>query len=1000
MANTIKHKRGSGSNPTASDLEVGELAIRTDTGVVFTKKDDNSVAEVAGGVANNSDQSESIGLGPNALDSETSGTENTALGSSAGTAVTTGGSNVFLGRAAGLGLTTGNSNVIIGHDAAEDMTSQSSCVILGRQAGQNTTADSQILIGLNAGRKQSGHAGNIIIGHEALSQQTGTAERITCIGFESQKSNNGGDDNTSVGYHTILNNTTGSGNSAFGSYALRSNTTGTYNVATGYYALYDNTTGEKNVAIGNLALQNNTTGQLNVAIGSEALNNATETYWNIGIGDRALLDCSSGWLNIGIGLKAAENLTSGQRNIVLGESAAPDLTTGDNNICIGKESGDSLTTGDNNIILGLESQPSSATVSNEITLGNSSINSLRIPGLQSGATDGQVLTYSSSNGNITLADASSGSADKITEGNTEAEVVDTGSDGHFKVTTEGTERLRVDSSGRVGIGTDSPEEILHIAAASETVGSRDGVLLQSTSSAAADTGLPIVFTADVGGGFTNYGLASIAGRKETGTVNGSDAAGYLQFATSSTGGSVSEAMRIDSSGHVGIGTTPNDVDSIGRALNIASSTGGAIYLQDTDSLTGKFAAISYNGSTARLQIHAHHSSSFIDLGTNGTERMRIDSSGNVGIGTSSPDSNLVVKGSSGDVEFKLLTHNGISQSRILFADNTAVDGVITYDHNDRKLLIGAGTSTPTDGDLTIDSSGRIGVGTSSPSVELSIAGSDPQLCIWEGSDGDSSSKVQLGTGTTQGFINIQKGDGTRTVQINSDGDSFFNGGDIGIGTDNPTDNLHVYDSGFAGVVIQSGRSSGTIGGLILQDSSGNNKANVYGEVGGELVLGTDGNERMRIDSSGHVSIGTTTATTGRNITMAADTDAGIQITGADAGTNAYITATPGSNAATYIGNTNSRNLHFTVGGNTATKMCIESSGNVGIGTTSPSEKLDVNGSILAERIRLTGAIYENDQNISADYSITSGSNAMSAGPITIDSGVTVTVTSGCTWTVV
>jgi hypothetical protein len=49
MANTIKHKRGSGSNPTASDLEVGELAIRTDTGVVFTKKDDNSVAEIAGG---------------------------------------------------------------------------------------------------------------------------------------------------------------------------------------------------------------------------------------------------------------------------------------------------------------------------------------------------------------------------------------------------------------------------------------------------------------------------------------------------------------------------------------------------------------------------------------------------------------------------------------------------------------------------------------------------------------------------------------------------------------------------------------------------------------------------------------------------------------------------------------------------------------------------------------------------------------------------------------
>ena len=49
MANTIKHKRGSGSDPSASDLVAGELAIRTDTGVVFTKKDDGSVAEIAGG---------------------------------------------------------------------------------------------------------------------------------------------------------------------------------------------------------------------------------------------------------------------------------------------------------------------------------------------------------------------------------------------------------------------------------------------------------------------------------------------------------------------------------------------------------------------------------------------------------------------------------------------------------------------------------------------------------------------------------------------------------------------------------------------------------------------------------------------------------------------------------------------------------------------------------------------------------------------------------------
>jgi len=49
MANVIKHKRGSGSDPVASDLVVGEVAIRTDVGKLFTKMDNGSVAEIAGG---------------------------------------------------------------------------------------------------------------------------------------------------------------------------------------------------------------------------------------------------------------------------------------------------------------------------------------------------------------------------------------------------------------------------------------------------------------------------------------------------------------------------------------------------------------------------------------------------------------------------------------------------------------------------------------------------------------------------------------------------------------------------------------------------------------------------------------------------------------------------------------------------------------------------------------------------------------------------------------
>jgi len=48
MANTIRLKRGSGSDPSANDLVVGEIAIRTDSGKLFTKKDNGSVAEISG----------------------------------------------------------------------------------------------------------------------------------------------------------------------------------------------------------------------------------------------------------------------------------------------------------------------------------------------------------------------------------------------------------------------------------------------------------------------------------------------------------------------------------------------------------------------------------------------------------------------------------------------------------------------------------------------------------------------------------------------------------------------------------------------------------------------------------------------------------------------------------------------------------------------------------------------------------------------------------------
>jgi hypothetical protein len=44
--------------------------------------------------------------------------------------------------------------------------------------------------------------------------------------------------------------------------------------------------------------------------------------------------------------------------------------------------------------------------------------------------------------------------------------------------------------------------------------------------------------------------------------------------------------------------------------------------------------------------------------------------------------------------------------------------------------------------------------------------------------------------------------------------------------------------------------------------------------------------------------------------------------------------------------------------------------------------------------------FENNQTVTTDYSITAGNNAMTAGPVTINNGVTVTIPSGSVWTVV
>ena len=301
-------------------------------------------------------------------------------------------------------------------------------------------------------------------------------------------------------------------------------------------------------------------------------------------------------------------------------------------------------------------------------------------------------------GRITSAASGTASdADKIVEGNTQAEVVDTGSDGHFKVTTEGTERLRVDSSGKVGIGTASPSEILHVN------GTASAIKIDSNGDAA------LRFATS---GTNKFSIFHTAG----GTLNFFDNANN------------SNRLKIDSSGNVLIGTTTlPTTDSKLTVQNgthcefniIASpSHGSIINMGDSDDYND--GRIKYDNSTRSMQFQTANS-----------ERMRIDSSGNVGIGTSSPAKRLHVSGSgtqairlentaaSGNADLELKVHSntfkiGLNPTANYFQDTDGKDYIWYQAGNER---------------MRINGSGNVGININNPSAQLHVYDAGGQAVI-------------------------------------------------------------------------------------------------------------------------------------------------------------------------------------------------------------------------------------------------------------------------------
>ncbi len=204
----------------------------------------------------------------------------------------------------------------------------------------------------------------------------------------------------------------------------------------------------------------------------------------------------------------------------------------------------------------------------------------------------------------------------------------------------------------------------------------------------------------------------------------------------------------------------------------------------------------------------------VQIATGGSTRATVDSSGNFGIGTSSPQSDLHVEDASATCSLSIVAGDSTSNSNIQFGDQDDINvGLISYNHTDNALSMrtsGSGT------DLLIDSSGRLLVGDSSDSSD--------SLLIVQGNAGDS------GTG---GQISVQRG-----------------------GSANPTSPSELGNIAFK----DSAASRGAVISAVCDGDWASNDFPTRLEFKTTADNASSPTERMRISSSGAVSIGTTNNT--------------------------------------------------------------------------------------------------------------------------------------------
>jgi hypothetical protein len=608
----------------------------------------------------------------------------------------------------------GAANVFVGALAGSSNGSGILNSFFGSGAGfSNTTASRNSFFGARAGSSNVTGFGNSFFGSDAGRSNT-TSFRNSFFGDQSGRDNVSGSDNSFFGSGTGPVNTTGSSNSFFGSGAGISNTTGSGNTFFGSAAGASNTTGQQNSFFGASVGINNATGSANAFFGVNTGASNTTGIFNSFLGKDAGLFNTTGSDNTIVGALAGLNNITGSFNSFFGMHAGENNTTGDLNSFFGVRAGFSITTGSNNTFIGNNADAASDNLVNATAIGADAVveqsNSVVL-----GNNANVGIGTSAPGSKLTVAgiiESTSGGL-KFPDGTTQTTAA-TGGGGTITEITAGIGLTGGGTTGNVtiavatsGVGTaqiaDSAVTVTKLGFDPATQGELDA----HKSSGDHDSRYPL-----------------IAHTHNVSEVNNAATLGANVFVGNQT---------VD--GSVGIGA-PNPAErltvasSINPTIEVVPLAGGQtsglrVYNASTRPNQGFFLLLDAAGEL-RTGNNVSWPYTFY---TNGSERMRISQTGDVGIGTADPAQRLTVTGPTNPtIEVVPSAGGQTSGLRVYNANTRSFQGFFVLDDAVGELRTGNNVSWPytfrTNGSeqMRITQTGNVGIGTTSPQAKLHVIG--------------------------------------------------------------------------------------------------------------------------------------------------------------------------------------------------------------------------------------------------------------------------------------